>query len=161
MNQTLLKTFLAQTYSLQQVRRRLRLLRNFLEAKLFKGGDFTKLQTNPYDQQWLQSLGDNFFQNFENEDVYQILSQLEQQINNIPPLTIFIPFDMPEEEILRLGAWLRQNINPNIVFELKLNPDLIGGCALSLKGVYRDYSLKVKIDQSKTAILESLKSYIK
>lgn len=160
MEQALLKTFLSQTYSLQQARRRLRLLKNVLESKLFKSGDTSGMEINPADKDWLNSSGEDFFKQFHNQDVYQLLSQLEQAVIAIPPLTIFIAFDLPEEEVTRLGIWLRQNSSIQL-FEIKLNPDLIAGCALSLKGVYKDYSLKDKIDQNKAAILESLKSYIK
>lgn len=154
-----LKIFLANNYSLSQARKRLLVLRAFLSKRFFNSLDNTNISEQ--DLAWLNSLGEDFYKNFNKLNVYQMLGLLEKELNQIQVLTIYIAFDMPEDQLDQLGVWLRTNTKPNILFEIKHDPNLMAGSALSWKGIYKDYSIKLRIDQNRDAILASFKSFLK
>ena len=129
---------------------------------LFKGSeDSIASDSLKEDQAWFNSLGADFFRQFNASNVNTLLEELEAGIKKITPLTVYISFEMDTDEINKLGMWLRKEINPSIVFETKIDPSLIGGCALSWKGILRDYSLRAKIQAEQTEILASFKSSMK
>ena len=167
MQNNILSLFLNQTYYKSQITRRLKVLKGFLENKFFNS---PKHEVSPEDTAWLQSLGEDFYnseavsssayKNFTKLNVYQILAKLEKDIKELQTLTVYVPFEMPDAEKDKLGAYLRANFKKDLIFEIKLDPELIGGTALTWKGVYKDYSLRARIDQNNEAILASLNTFL-
>ncbi|MDO8618932.1 MAG: hypothetical protein Q7R49_03210 [Candidatus Daviesbacteria bacterium] len=155
MDNNILLKFLERNYYRGQINGRLNVLKNYLQKQFFNS---PQSQTSTEDSEWLKSLGEDFFKNFTTLNVYQVLSKLEKDIKLLQTLTIYVPFEMPDGEKDKLGLWLRGNFKKDLIFEIKLDPALIGGTALSWKGIYRDYSLRAKIDQNHEAILSSLKT---
>lgn len=155
MKDTLLNLFLNQTYSTHQAQQRLILLRNYFENKFFKTS--VNFQKDP----WTESLGEQFFKQFTAINVYKILSDLEKRLQSLKKLTIFVAFEIPDDEIDKIGANLRKNIKDLFLLETKIDPALIAGAALSWKGVYKDFSLRQTIEENKERILSSFKSYLK
>lgn len=154
MNNILYK-FLETTYYKSQITKRFNALKGFLQNKFFNS---PQSNLNPEDSQWLNSLGEDFLKNFTKLNIYQTLSKLEKDIKVLQTLTIYLSFEMPDEEKDKLGSYLRQNFKKDLIFEIKLDPNLIGGAAFSWKGIYKDYSLRSRIDQNHEQILSSLKS---
>lgn len=164
MDKKLLDAFFLGNYSMQQIHLRFNLLRTYLICRFFQEKQEDTLAVDPADRLWLASLGQTWSQQCNKRNVYQIIESLEKEIGKIKPLVIYISFDMPDEEIEKLGIWLRGQFAPNgserIVFEIKHDPNLIGGCALSWRGVYRDYSVRAKIEANKEKILASFKTFL-
>jgi len=160
----ILTTFLKETYYQGQISHRLQVLRSFLLKHFFNA---SQVQISQLDSDWLKSLGDDFLKNFTQQagtsgsqlNVYQVLEKLEKDVKKLPTLTVYLPFEMPDEEKNKLGLYLRTNFKKDLIFEIKLDPDLIGGAALSWKGVHKDYSLRERIDQNHDKVLSSLKSF--
>lgn len=152
----ILTTFLKETYYQSQISHRLQVLRGFLLKHFFNA---PPVQTNQQDSDWLKSLGDDFFKNITQKNVYQVLTKLEKDAKNLQTLTVYLPFEMPDEEKNKLGLYLRTNFKKDLILEIKLDLDLIGGAALSWKGVHKDYSLRERIDQNHDKVLSSLKSF--
>ncbi len=174
----LTKTLLATTYTKAQSLRRLRLIQDFLNFWVFtphdqaestqKISEFIANETNitPADQQWaLQFFTDfvprigNLSDQLHRNQVLSTLQQAEENLAKTEILKLYIPFDMPGDQILRLGQWVKTNISPLVLMELHFNGELLAGCAMSWKGVYRDYSLGGQIAQNRAEILQSLTSF--
>ncbi len=156
MEDKILTTFLKETYYQGQISHRLQVLRDSLLKHFFNA---PQVQISQLDSDWLKSLGDDFFKNFTKLNVYQVLTKLEKDAKNLQTLTVYLPFEMPDEEKNKLGLYLRTNFKKDLIFEIKLDLDLIGGAALSWKGVHKDYSLRERIDQNHDKVLSSLKSF--
>lgn len=154
---TSIDKLLANSYSTQQLRNRLRILKSYLEKKFFNKEDGQDI--DQMDNQWLESLGDEFLNQFTQINAYEKLKQMEDEIDKIIPLIIYVAFEMPQEEIEKMGIWLRLQMATSLVCEVKVDPNLIAGCALSWKGVYKDYSIRQKIENSQEQILSSLKQF--
>lgn len=156
MDNNILTKFLEQSYYKGQITRRFNTLKGLLQNKFFNS---PLSQINPEDSAWLSSLGEDFLKNFTKLNVYSALTKLEKDIKSLLTLTIYIPFEMPEGEKDKLGSYLRENFKKELIFEIKLDPNLIGGAAISWKGVYKDYSLRSRIEQNHDRVLSSLKSF--
>lgn len=180
MDDTQINKLLAETYTKAQLLRRLRVLKDFVDFRLFNlTPDQTKLplqvqidlflalhqkdliELNLLRQEghWLMSLGQEFFSQFNLDNHTQNVRTLEQFADQISPIIVYLPVELPEKNQLELGSWFKQNLNLKQIFEIQFDGNLIGGCALSFNGTYKDYSLKSKIDQNKDKIISSLKEF--
>lgn len=162
----ILNTILKETYTLQQFIRRVRLLKDYVNTSLFKGVnaqiDLNNLTSNSNDLNWLRSLPENgFFNQFNNQSFNQIFDYLDQTIQNQKPLLIYIPFEMPDDEIAKMGGSLRTSYGGKFLFDLKYDPSLLAGCSLVWNGLHKDYSIKKKIEGNETEIIKEINSYIK
>lgn len=161
----ILDKILINTFTLHNLNVRFRLLKDLAINKSFsKLNSLTKEQQEQNDKEnllWLNSIEDNFFNQFNADNIYQKFDLAEEEIKKLNPLVIYIPFEIPEKDVVNLGIWIRQNFKGIFLFDLKYDPNLIGGIALVWNGIYRDYSLKGKIESEKGQILESFKNFIK
>jgi len=164
MDKNILNKFLEKTYYKGQITKRFEVLKGYLQNKFFNS---PQPPISPEDSDWLNSLGEDFSQqagtsgskNFTKLNIYQLLSKLEKNIKELRVLTVYLSFEMPDSEKDKLGSYLRANFKTDLIFEIKLDPNLIGGAAFSWKGIYKDYSLRSRIDQNHEQILSSLKSF--
>jgi len=85
MDQEILNTVLKDTYSLTNLKHRLRILKSNL-LKTFFGGESQTSSLTAQDLRWLQSLPEGFYRKFTKDNVYQILADLEKGIPNFPIL---------------------------------------------------------------------------
>lgn len=153
---------LNQTYTRALALKRVELLRIVVNQRLFsKAIKETPTDLSEEDQAWINSLGEGLFKQFNKDTAIKLISTIEDEINTIQPLTLFVPVELPKREIEAIGQQLRQAYGPTFLFEVKLNPLLIAGAALVWKGIYKDYSLHQKIADNHSAILAKFKEYIK
>lgn len=162
--------FLAKTYTKTQAYKRLRILKDFLNYKYFQGGagvtnlkeltdgfyrDYSKENYDPEtltDIGFLSELPESFYSVFSKENINSSLTLIEKEIEIDNNVTIYIPFEMPKDDMEDVGMWFKKNFGENTLFELSFDPSLIGGCALSYKGHYRDFSIKNILSQNGPAI---------
>lgn len=156
----LIQPFLKDNYSIQQLRMRMNVLRTYLLGKFFKSENQQEGLT-PEDKKWLESLDQEFLNHFTAMNVNQELENIDKAIRQLQPLVIYVPVELPEEEINRMGDWVRKNFANNMVMDIKFDGTLIGGAALSWKGIYHDLSLRSVIEKDKAAITENLKKYLR
>lgn len=160
MSETILNTLLQDTFTQTSLKHKLKILKISL-LKEFFGSEGDTEGLSDEDINWLKSLSPSFYQQFNKDNVYDIFKQVEDKLENTPVLLIYVPFEATEQAIYQIGTILRKNFNGLYLFDTKLDPSLIAGCALSWKGVYRDYSLKARIEEKKGEILSSFKKYLR
>ena len=105
-----LNTILQNTYSLTSLKHRLRILKSNL-LKTFFGGENQVLSLTAQDLNWLQSLPEDFYQKFSKDNIYQILSDLEKRIHNLPTLTMYLTFEPDDVTLTQLGSATRKTFN--------------------------------------------------
>jgi len=165
----ILATILKDTYSLSQLKHRLRILKSNLLKTFFGGITSTSEEskptsevTHPEDSNWLKSLPQSFYQQFNKDNVYQIFSDLEKMTTNLPILTMYLAFEPDEATLNQLGTFVRQTFNfPLLLLDIKINPNLIAGTALVWKGIYKDYSLHAKIEEKRNEISQGFKRFLR
>lgn len=153
----ILNIILANTYTLPDLKHRLRILRAYLEDRVF--GNKNQVFESQ-DENWLNSLPLDLLNQFNKDNLTSLLENLEQQINELHPLVLYLSFEPDQNTITSISSWIRQNLSQKPVLEIKYDPSLIGGCALVKEGIYKDYSIKAKIEEQKDLILQEFKKYI-
>lgn len=157
MNDTL-AIILKDTYSLSQLKHRLRILKSSL-LKAFFGG--ANLSFSPEQLSWLKSLPTDFYHKFTKDNVYQIFTEMEKEISKLKTLTMYLTFEPDSAALYEIGAYIRTNFGPGFLLDIKLDPALIAGTALVWKGVYKDYSLRAKLQARKTETLQEFKKFLR
>lgn len=153
-----LNTILQDTYSLTQLKYRIRILKSSL-LRTFFGNQNENLSTEDLD--WLKSLPQNFYQRFNKDNVYEIFGNLEQTIGRLVVLTIYLAFRPDDATVKQIGRFTRKAFDQQLLLDIRFDSSLIAGAALSWKGVYRDYSLRSKVEERKVQILEGFKKFLR
>lgn len=109
----------------------------------------------------LNQFGEEFFKLFDPTSLSEQLTQIEKSLESTKTVTIHIPFEMPESEVEKTGIWFKANLGKEAIFELLFDASLIGGCTLSYKGLEKDYSIRQKIKDNKSRIIETLAEFKK
>lgn len=167
-NNKLLPAIIQTTFNKMVAYRRLRLLREYLQQQFFLSEknesieDFlAKKGQLPEETTVIKLWFDQFNNQLNPSNYYKILNNIIKDINNLPTITIYIPFALPPREAEKLGRWLRENVHPQVMLELRLDPTVIGGCALAWQGRYKDYSLRRLFKKRRGEILEIIRKVIK
>lgn len=155
----ILAFILKNTYSLKQLHHRLAILKSYL-LKTFFGSTEQTVPPSKEDLIWLQNLPENFYQQFNKTNVYQLFKDIESEASRIVPLTIYLTFDPDDQTLAQMGTYARNFFGENTVLDTKIDSTLIAGCSLSFKGIQKDYSLRGKIEERKQEILDSFKKYL-
>lgn len=155
----ILNVVLKNTYTVSQFKKRLRILQFYFQQKFFQSAVGEPLSLA--DTQWFNSLPQTFLQSFNKDNLAQIMANLTSQINTMQVITIYLPFEATEETLDQIGIKARSLFNPILVLDIKYNPQLIAGCALTWKGIYKDYSLHSRIAEKKQLILESFRKFLR
>lgn len=156
----ILNTILQNTYSTSSLKHRLSILKEYLLQIFFNAEAKLKLQAS--DSAWLKSLSPDFLKNFNKDNVYKLFENLDHQISSMKILTLYITFETDETSLSQIGEMARKTFtNPSLLLDIKYDPKLIAGAAFSWNGLYRDYSLRAKIEERKLVILESFKKFLR
>lgn len=156
----LLQQILTDNFTQTQCLKKLRLLKELLLKSLFSAEETNKGE-DPEFESWLKQLDPKLLKQINQHNIYTIFNKLEEQINSIQPLVVYLPITIPQAEIKKLALYLRQSMGKNFLIEIKLDPDLIAGPAFVWKGIYRDYSIRARINLNKETILERLNKFIR
>ncbi len=154
---TTLAIILKDTFTLTQLKTRIRALKASLLNKFF-GGD---IEQPPADLNWLSSLPQSLHQQFTKDNVYKIFEDIEKAIPTLPILTIYLAFEPNENSISQIAAFARKVPFPTLLLDIKLDPNLLAGCAFVWKGVFRDYSLRAKLEEKKPEIINNFKKFLR
>lgn len=156
-----LAIILKDTYSLSQLKHRMRILKANLLKTFFGGENNQASNLTAQDLSWLQSLPENFYKKFTKDNVYQILTDLDKTASSLPTLTMYLTFEPDETALSQIGSTARKTFSLPLLLDIKLDPNLIAGVALVWKGVYRDYSLRAKIEGRKAEIIDGFKKFLR
>lgn len=156
----IISAILKDTYSLAQLKHRLRILKANLLLTFFGGSEQDSI--SPADLAWLKSLPAAFYQKFTRENVYKIFSELDDAALKLNVLTLYLSFDADEGAVSQIGSYGRRTFNaPFLLLDIKKDPALIAGTAISWKGVYRDYSLRSRMALKKNELWEGFKKFLR
>ncbi|EKD85258.1 MAG: hypothetical protein ACD_38C00060G0003 [uncultured bacterium] len=157
----ILAIILKDTYSLSQLKTRLRILKSNL-LKTFFGNSEEDVPITVPDLSWLKSLPAEFYQRFNKDNVYQTFSNIEKEIPNLKILTIHLAFEPDDITLNQISAYARNTFSASgLLLDIKQDSALIAGAALTWKGVYKDYSLRAKLDTKKGEILQEFKKFLR
>lgn len=155
----MLNVILKDTYTQTQLKHRVRILKSYIEQILFAG---VSEPLNPPDLDWLKSLPADFYQKFNKDNTMEIFAKIEQDLAKLAVVALHLPFEASEIVYSQIGSFSRRAFGSStLLLDIKYDPSLIAGVALSWKGIYKDFSLKAKIAEKKAEILQSIGKYLR
>jgi hypothetical protein len=161
-----LNTILDNTYTKADLIRRMRFVRSFLEYSFFTDtgqktiGNYLKsINASKADIEALNSYPEKFYQSFTRLNVYKIFKESVAKLKDVPTVTVYLPEEPEDEAIDEMGKWFRSKLESRVLLDIRHDPNKIGGCAITLGGKYRDYSLHYFVQKKKDTILDILKNY--
>lgn len=171
MEQKILDELLKDTFTLEVLRKRYQVLKRKIEGDIYhqegelrvknhesSGLDGAELRT----ESQLEKFDESLLKGIKSSEYSKISEYIENFIRNLEALSIYFVFMPDEKQIKEVGNWLRGNLkNPRLIFQVKVDPALIGGCAIAYKGVYKDYSLRSRIGENKSKLIEEFRKYFR
>lgn len=162
----ILATIISETYTRADLNRRLSYIRSFCEQVLFGSevnvdlASFLKKKgATSMDISVMTGWGDDFFNFFNSKNLYKVLKSLDIDLKSLPVATIYLPYEHSAIEINKLGKWFRDSLNSDILLDIKVNQNLLGGCAFVWKGIYKEFDLHFFLQRSKEELLKIFESY--
>lgn len=159
MEEKILDELLKDTYTLEDFRKRYFALKKVVEGDLYHKTDELAEESKG---ELLEGFDKSLIKDLKSGDYSRINEYIEDFMRGTQALSIYFVFVPEDKQIKEIGGWLRNNLkNPRLVFQVKVDPALIGGCAIAYKGVYKDYSLRAKIKDNKTRLIEEFRKYFR
>lgn len=136
------------------------LLKSYLEAEYFNSPlDLNEL--NDAEKAWIKTLGEeNISQTISKDSLGEILKEVKSAVEKIDILVLFTAVELTTEGYNEVIKKVRSLTNKHLLIDFRLDPTLVAGCSLIWKGVYKDYSLKSRIEKNRDLILSQFKAYI-
>lgn len=85
-------------------------------------------------------------------DIEKTLRKLKKKLEEMEFVQITIAFDPSSENISKLSDWVKNNIDKNILIDLRVRPYIVAGATISYKGKYADYTLTKVFSENFTSI---------
>lgn len=162
----LFRSIASSTYTTADVHRRVRLIREYFEKKIFASQPELTLEAylatgdvSGADRDALTSLGDEFYASFTKDSCYKLLDGIGVEAKKTPTVRLNVAFDIPPGEVTKIGLWFRENLPVNVLLDVKIDADAFGGCTFAWDGVFHDYSLRYLLARQKNEIVKILDSY--
>lgn len=153
----LLALLLTNTYSLNQLKHQLSILKSYFEQQFF-GGNVT---FSAKDLEWVKTLPQDQLTKINKDNLTTTFQEAETQLDNLSTLILYLTFEPDEQTVAQIGEFARKTFNKQILLDIKFDPNLIAGAALSFNGAYKDYSLRAKIEERKAEVLDSFKKFLR
>ncbi len=98
--------------------------------------------------------------NLDVHSLKEFLDKLQTTVTALPLVSLTLAFE-PQEQTLKLIAdWFLLNIGKSVLFDIKVDKNLIAGAALFYNGKYLDFSIKPKFERVLKNTLEKSASSI-
>ena len=75
------------------------------------------------------------------------LDSLQNQLHSLKVLRLRVAVDLPVASLRRICAWGRQNISPDVVLDMEIDPAIVAGAEISWAGKYIDLSHRTELDK--------------
>lgn len=150
---------LKNTYTTDDLMERIGLMRRYYDKRLFQDDTnitIRKAIGEECDEYTLQAL-EAWNSSFDEEGiqplvVYEALDAVQEDLGGVPSITMYVPVRFNPEQIENIGKWFRENIQPNMLVSLRIDPRATGGCGLIWKDVYYDFSLRYFIEKNREKV---------
>ncbi len=92
-------------------------------------------------------LRDNKINESSPESVKEFCNIIQLKMSALSVMTLKLALEPREQALQALSQWFVVNINKQVIFDISVDPTLIGGAAIYFNGKYLDFSVKTKFDQ--------------
>ena len=163
----IISIMLKNTYTTDDLIERLGYMRTYYGVKVFSKGSDKKLEdvlrttcdslTIKRLKEWEKEFDAG---NIQPIVVYEALDTVQEEVSAMPTITLYVPVRFSLEDNERIGKWFRDNVQPNILLTVRIDPRSTGGCSFIWKHTYYDFSLHYYIQKNRNAIVSMLQERI-
>ena len=107
----------------------------------------------------LKALPAQFWETITRENMYEQIDIFAKTFNSLPRIVLYVPTKLPYGEVKKVGQWMHLNVAKDLLMDIKVDPEAIGGCKLAWKGVYHDFSLRYFIKKHKRELVSMMREY--
>lgn len=69
------------------------------------------------------------------------MAAFQHWLERLPTFTLYVPVEMDQAGEVIIGTWCREHLGTELLVELVVDPQTVGGCAFVHNGTYHDWSL--------------------
>jgi F0F1-type ATP synthase delta subunit len=82
-----------------------------------------------------------------NTALEDFLKKIREKISSMPIVSLMLAFEPKEETLKSISDWFPLNINMQVLLDIKVDPDIIGGTYINFNGKCSDFSIKPVFEQ--------------
>jgi len=164
----LLETLCATTYTVADMRRRLGLLQEGVEVALFNNQTTDTVAAikaavsergKESDVAAMMEWTDDVFAQFTASNIRERITALQQAVDALPVMTLYIPVAFPVADLAAMATWCREECAPQLLFDVRIDPRMAGGCAFVWNDTYHDFSFRAQSKNHPGVITKQLQTY--
>jgi F0F1-type ATP synthase delta subunit len=95
----------------------------------------------------MKLLRDNNITSQSNNTLKDFLTKLQETTIALPLLSLTIAFEPTEETLKAFSEWFLLNVKKQVLFDIAVDPTLIGGATISYNGKHVNFSIKPTFDK--------------
>ena len=161
---------LATTFSTEAAYARLGLCRQALEAVVYSNEQDRKVErylealavaaTTSEHTHAVREWGTDWLTELSLENFQHTIEEVYTWLESLPTFTLYVPVALHDEGESVLGHWCREHIDPSVLLDLEVDPEVVGGCAFISNGSYVKLALAERGEALPTVIANATKSYV-
>lgn len=164
----LLQKMLENTYTQADMYRRLSILRQCVEYAVFTETNmsyeeectlFLSKIENHDDAVAVQAWGDDVFRAFTKKNISKIMKDLQEAVDALPLLKLYVPVEFPDEEVAKTAQLCRSKFKEGMLLDMHVDPQVAGGCAFVWDDTHHDFSFHSRMKSVPGAITDELQKY--
>ncbi len=82
-----------------------------------------------------------------NSALIDFINKIKDSIASLPIATLTLAVEPNESMLKAISSWFLLNLNKQILFEIQIDPDLVGGAAINYQGKYYNFSVKPEFEK--------------
>ncbi len=124
----------------------------FVAAKARKGG--TPIQPPRLTRVLDQLARDNRYNLLDEQQRQKLAAELNLVLGKAPLLHISFAAEPPPRALERILLWLRENVHPQVLLQIGLQPTIAAGCVLRTPNQWFDMSMRSHLKQQKPYLVQ-------
>lgn len=155
----IISSMLTNTFTTDALVERIALMRIYFGKRLFAGSENIPIRevlagtcsehTLKALEEWMRAFTESALSPLL---VYEALDAIEEDLAGVPALTLYVPVRFDDAQVAGFGRWFRENLQPNMLLTLHVDPLVVGGCAFVWHDVYYDFSLRYFVNRESSAV---------
>ena len=107
----------------------------------------------------LEALGSDWVSSLDEQSLATLGQQATEHTNVAPLLTVYVPTALDESAEANLGTWCRTELDEQLLLELVVDPEVLGGCGFIHDDSYYEYSLRTALAEKPERLRDIINSY--
>lgn len=114
---------------------------------------------SPHDEAVLAKLDEAHWQGFTPATLVTKINNMLKESESLPTMTLYVPVAFGDKQLALISQWVRANVEANILFDVHVDPRVVGGCAFVYKDRHFDWSLRRYLRSKRGMVTSLLNAY--